>query len=107
MGKKLSIQVKHREWLDVDVIKNSRSIADSMKKRVLLMEEKKATLTFSESNYETKEETADKEEFFRLKRKGFLKLSLEVGELDDDYGTKKPRTFPNTNAESYLERQHE
>lgn len=78
MGKMSAIQALKRESLDKQFANNSRSISDSMKSQVSLLEQKNSIKTFSESNCETQEENAGREEFFRLKRKQFLKSAHEV-----------------------------
>lgn len=95
MGKKLDIKPRNMERLYEEVVNNQRSIADYMKRRVSLFEEKKTIMNFAESNCEIEEDKADREENFRLMRNEFLKIAHEGIELDYDCSKKRLRAVPN------------
>lgn len=74
--KKAKMNQVRQRYNDI-ALRNSSTIAGSMKRRTELMEEENASQAFSSENCETEEDRLDRAEFLRLTRKDHLKRLRE------------------------------
>ena len=91
-GRKRAKKELYNQKFDQITLHNARVMAESMRRRVELMEEKNAMHAFSVGQFNTEEEKRDRDEFFRLTRIDHLRRLRERN--SDETGTSSATTVP-------------